>query len=75
MSAKKVAKFLILRSDGECRIVTKYPRLRFDEFAFRLNVTIPAGWGAVQSDSIELAMPEPPEGVAVHVDPAPVGEA
>jgi len=63
---KKLTKFLIVRSDGECRITMRRPRLRWDEIAFQLNVTIPAGWGAIQADSLDLSMPEPPEAAAIH---------
>ena len=63
---KQPTKYLIVRADGECRITTRRPTLRWDEIAFRINVMIPDGWGAIQADAIDIAMPEPPEGAALH---------
>lgn len=54
--------FLVVRADGEMRVVRgkRGLSLRLDEIAFPLIVSIPKQWGRVQSTSIELTMPEPP---------------
>lgn len=56
----KVIRYLVVRAGGDVRIVTKRPRLRWDEVAFRLEVNIPDTWGEVLG-SIELDMPDPPD--------------
>ena len=57
----KITRFLIARSDGNLRIVTKRPRLGADEVAFRIEVTIPDTWGKVHPDVLALSMPDPPD--------------
>lgn len=55
----KFQRFLIVRSDGEMRIMKRASGLSWDEVAFRVTVNIPEGWGRVRGD-IEITMPEPP---------------
>lgn len=55
-----VVRYLIVRADGDTRVTTRSPRLRLDEVAFRLNVSIPPAWGHVQPEVISIEMPEPP---------------
>lgn len=63
MSANLTVKgHLVVRASGEMRVVRGTPkRLRIDEVAFPLSVTIPATWGRVQATTITVALPEPPE--------------
>lgn len=62
MPPRVVKAFLVVRSDGALRISkTRRRSLAFNEVAFPLTVTIPAGWGQYQEDSIEVKMPIPPK--------------
>lgn len=54
----KLLRFLVVRADGDVRVVTRQPRLRLDEFAYRVRVTIPDSWAAIVGD-IDITMPEP----------------
>jgi hypothetical protein len=54
------SKILVVRSDGEMRIVRKKPRLRWDEVAYTIKVTVPDAWGELRG-IIELSLPGPPE--------------
>lgn len=58
-----VKAFLVVKADGDIRVVrgVRGVRLKLDEIAFPLTVSIPRQWGKVQATSIELTMPEPPE--------------
>lgn len=56
----RIKKFLIVRADGECRIVSRKPHLGWNEVAFELNVEIPQSWATIKG-SIDINMPEPPE--------------
>jgi hypothetical protein len=56
----KIKRFLIVRADGECRIVTRKPNLGWNEVAFELNVEIPNSWAKI-TGSIDIQMPDPPE--------------
>lgn len=57
----KVNGFLVVRADGSMRITKKRAALRLNEVAFPLSVNIPTTWGRVQTSTIEVVMPEPPE--------------
>jgi hypothetical protein len=57
----KMEGFLVVRADGTMRTTKKRVALGMDEVAFQLTVTIPRMWGRVQSASIDINMPEPPE--------------
>ena len=52
-----LARWLIVRAGGECRVTSRYPNLRLDEVAFRLKITVPVMWGTVAGD-INLTVPE-----------------
>lgn len=64
-----VSSFLIVRANGDMRVVKKAQHLRIDEVAFPLTVTIPTTWGRVQPTSIEVALPEPPEAIVTVGEP------
>ena len=49
--------YLIIRSDGSVRIVTRYPSLRTDEVAYRMVIKLPAGWGLMAGELI-VTLPE-----------------
>lgn len=66
----QLRKFLIVRADGEVRVVSKAPRLRFDEFAYRLIVTIPDTWSSIVGE-LTLTMPEPNIPPKIEVDRTP----
>lgn len=54
--------FLVVRADGDLRVVKKQPRLGADEVAFPVTVNMPARpWGAVQRQDIEVTLPGGPE--------------
>lgn len=55
----KLVRYLIVRGNGDMRIVTRRPSLAWDEFAYRLNVTIPAVPSVL--GEIELTVPEWPK--------------
>lgn len=59
-SPQIVRGYLIVRSDGTHRTVTRVSNLRLDEVAFPLTITIPKTWGRIQEERIEIAMPNPP---------------
>jgi hypothetical protein len=56
----RIHKFLVVRADGSVRITSRTPNLRLDEVAYRVHVTMPAGWGRTASEAIELVMPDVP---------------
>lgn len=59
----RLVRFLIIRGNGDMRIVTRRPQLNFDEFAYRITVNAPDA-PAFLGD-IELTVPEwPPPGEA-----------
>lgn len=53
--------FLVVRADGSMRVTKTRVHLAADEVAFPLTVSIPNTWGRVQTTSIDVALPEPPE--------------
>jgi hypothetical protein len=66
-----VSGFLIVRADGDMRVVKKTPYLDFNEVAFHLKVSIPDAWAKVQGDvNIELPEPPPAEVTVELVEPA-----
>lgn len=61
--------YLVVRADETMRVVSRWPSLRPDEIAFRLNVTFPTRpWGRIQDGDIAIDIPSalPPE---VELDP------
>lgn len=61
--------YLVVRADGTIRTTKTRVRLAVDEVAFPLSVTIPRTWGRVQSTSIDVSLPEPPEARVTIDDP------
>lgn len=61
--------YLVVRADGDMRVLKKSVRLSIDEVAFPLTVSIPSTWGRVQRTSIEVALPEPPDARVTVGDP------
>lgn len=57
----RLSAYLVVRADGEMRVTKKRVNLRIDEVAFPLNVTVPQMWGRVQTTTIDVVLPEPPE--------------
>lgn len=56
--------YIVIRADGQARLVSRYPRLRSDEVAYPMLITLPSGWGQTAQTTIELRLPE---GVATAV--------
>lgn len=54
----RLDKFLVISAGGEARVVNRMPALRLDEFAYRLVVEIPDGWGHVLGQ-INVVLPDP----------------
>ena len=70
----KLERFLIISAGGETRVVHRMPPLGLDEFAYRLNIEIPARWGSVLGE-INLRLPDPDPTVELDmVDPEEVEE-
>lgn len=64
MPPKKFTRFLVVRADGSMRIInsrTHARRLRLDEVAYEITVTMPASWGQLAEGGINITMPEAPE--------------
>lgn len=58
----QVRKYLIVTGRGDMRVVTRRPRLNFDEVAFPIRVQIPDSWGKVYTDiNVDIEFPEVPE--------------
>ena len=54
--------WLIVKANGDMRVRTRRPYdLHYDEIAVLVVVNIPDAWGMVQTGSIEVIMPPPPE--------------
>jgi len=60
-------RFLVVSAGGEVRVVHRDPVLRLDEFAFRLNITIPDSWASIVGE-INLYYPEPDIDPTVELD-------
>jgi hypothetical protein len=60
-------RFLVVSALGEVRVVHRDPVLRLDEFAFRLNITIPEAWASIVGE-INLFMPDPDIDPTVELD-------
>lgn len=59
----KISKWLVVRADGEVRIVGRQRalRLRNDEIAVPLDVSVPDAWGEVDHEQgVVIEMPPPP---------------
>ncbi len=54
--------WIVIRADGTLRVLTRNPagKLGLDEIAVPLTARIPAAWGRVRAEGIEIQMPEPP---------------
>lgn len=65
---KTLVRFLIVRANGDCRVVSRPPTLAPDEMAVRLHIQVPGAWGRVQNPPIEVVLPEVPR---IEVSDAP----
>jgi hypothetical protein len=65
----RVNGFLVVDASGNLRALKTMPRLKMDEVAFPITVSIPRTWGRVQSTSIDVQLPEPPEARVTVGDP------
>jgi hypothetical protein len=54
----KLIRYLIVRANGDMRIVTRRPQLSVDEFAYKLTVNVPPA--PTFLGEIELTIPEWP---------------
>jgi hypothetical protein len=66
-----IKRFLIVASNGECRVTRRRPQLSLNEFAFEVNVTVPDSWARVLG-SVDIELPEAPTptiDVAMTADP------
>lgn len=58
MSGKRLTAFLVYRAaDASLRVVTRRPRLSWDEVAFTIEVNVPDPWGRL-AGSIVIDLPE-----------------
>jgi len=56
--ARSIEQFLIVRSDGSCRVVVRKPaNLHWNELAYRLVINVPDGWGRI-AGTITVNLPE-----------------
>lgn len=53
--------FLVVRADRSMRLTRRYPHLRLDEIAVRLNIVFPPEWGQVMDRPVDITVPEPPQ--------------
>lgn len=59
MNGKRERAWLIIRADRTMRVVRRWPNLRGDEVAVRLEVTFPAGWGSIlAAPPLEITVPD-----------------
>lgn len=57
-TTKKLKAFLIYRAhDQNLRVVTRYPRLAWDEVAFAVEISVPDPWGRM-AGAIAIELPE-----------------
>lgn len=64
----KIKRYLIVKADGDVRVVggRRGLRLGLDEVAYEVSIAIPNAWGEVVG-KIEVEMPEPPAAtVSLH---------
>ena len=63
---KTFKRILIVRANGDCRVVSnrRRNRLRLDEVGFDLHITIPETWGKMQG-LIDVKLPDPPTPEAI----------
>lgn len=61
--------FLIVAGSGEMRVVKKRPHLALNEVAFPITAKIPDVWARIQTATIDITVPDPPEGVVLIDDP------
>ncbi len=63
---KTFKRVLIVRANGDCRVIsnTRMRRLRLDEVGFNLNITMPETWGKMQG-LIDVKLPDPPTPEAI----------
>lgn len=61
--------YLVVAGSGEMRVVKKRPHLALNEVAFPITVQIPDVWARIQTATIDITVPDPPEGVVIINDP------
>lgn len=61
----RLIRFLIVRANGDMRIVARRPNLSVDEFAYKLTVNVPDA--PAYMGEIELTIPEWPKPDAAQV--------
>jgi hypothetical protein len=57
--------YLVVKATGDCRLLKSVTGLGSDEFAYRVKIKHPAGWGTVIGE-IEISTPPPPDTVNVE---------
>ena len=63
---KRYIKYLIINGAGAARVTTRYPyHLKSNEIAYRLNIDVPASWGRIMNEAIQLTLPDNPPVVEV----------
>lgn len=74
MSAMRA--YLIVRADQTVRVTKRWPNLRRDEVAFRLDINFPSQpWGHIQSENLKVDLPDqPPPSVEVGASTWPQSE-
>lgn len=63
-----IKRFLVIRANGDVRLVQRRPSLDMDEIAVPLVIHIPDGWARVVEDQIDIHMPGPPSIEPVNPD-------
>lgn len=59
--------YLVVPANGTPRITKSRTRLKSDEVAYRLRVTVPDAWGTIRGE-LAITMPEPPAAVEVEAE-------
>ncbi len=70
---RQYKKYLIFDSGGGVRTTSTTRGLRYNEIAYRLNVTVPDSWGRVAGD-INITLPEVEVGAELEPEPIRVEE-
>ncbi len=54
----ELKRWLIVRADGDMRVVRRLPKLDWNEVAFRLNLRVASSWATTAPGVIRLEIPE-----------------